>query len=315
MIYVRPLAGLCNRIRSIDSAIELAKIHNRKLTIIWVMSPDLNAKLSDLYDLEELKKHLYKIKQIDPNAGFKQKLTAKILNRIELSSLGKVNNFKNKWAMRFLLADFKLNIAYNNKELENIIAERIDKSSTNHLEQEKSYLKTLRELLNMKFKKHASCYLESCYRLESLDVPNAYDKFIPKHSLQSRIHETTGKFNKTIGVHIRRTDHHYAIQNSPTQLFMEIISTYLEEDKLNTAFLCTDDEETKNEILDRFGSKIFTADIKSLKRDDPKGIEDALVDLMCLAKTNKIFGSHFSSFSQVAADIGRIEVETVLKRQ
>lgn len=314
MIYVRPLAGLCNRLRSIDSAIEMANKHNQKLTIIWVASPDLNAKLSDLYNLPELEKHVHRIRQIDPKAGFKQKLIAKVVNRIELAGEGSANSFINKWALRIVLGDFNLNIGFNNLDLAKVVKENIDQNSTDHIAQEESYLEELRPMLTAKISRTKSIYFESCYRLESLLEKPGYQKFIPTEAIQKRVEQITSKFHDTIGVHIRRTDHHYAIENSPTQLFMEKISAYLDASEANTVFLCTDDGETKTQLIEKFGEKIIHAEISSLSRNDPHGIEDAVVDLMCLSKTNKIYGSHFSSFSQTAADIGEIEVEPILKK-
>lgn len=49
-IYCQPLGGLCNRMRVITGAVELAKILNRKLIIIWTSDCTLNAKFSDLFE-------------------------------------------------------------------------------------------------------------------------------------------------------------------------------------------------------------------------------------------------------------------------
>ena len=44
-------------------------------------------------------------------------------------------------------------------------------------------------------------------------------------------------------------------------------------------------------------------------RNSLEGMKFAVVDLFCLSKTKKIIGSVGSSYSQIAAEIGGIEVE------
>jgi hypothetical protein len=46
-------------------------------------------------------------------------------------------------------------------------------------------------------------------------------------------------------------------------------------------------------------------------RNLQKGIQDAVVDMYCLAGCQKIIGSYFSSFSEVAAQINGIELNQI----
>lgn len=50
MIYFEPQAGLCNRMRSIESAYQIALELNTKLCIIWLCNADCKAKFSELYE-------------------------------------------------------------------------------------------------------------------------------------------------------------------------------------------------------------------------------------------------------------------------
>ena len=43
-------------------------------------------------------------------------------------------------------------------------------------------------------------------------------------------------------------------------------------------------------------------------RTTQQGMVDALVDLVCLSRTTKIFGSYWSAFSETAAALGETEV-------
>lgn len=76
--------------------------------------------------------------------------------------------------------------------------------------------------------------------------------------------------------------------------------------------MATDDLETENELIEKFTYKIITYK-KELSRNTKKGIIDALIDLYCLSKTKYIFGSYWSSFSDIASRIGKIEVVTIKK--
>jgi len=71
-------------------------------------------------------------------------------------------------------------------------------------------------------------------------------------------------------------------------------------------FLATDSPEEEQDMKKLFGDRIITF-AKKLDRNNPEAIQDALVDLLCLSKTRKIIGSFYSSFSDIAADIGYIE--------
>jgi hypothetical protein len=44
--------------------------------------------------------------------------------------------------------------------------------------------------------------------------------------------------------------------------------------------------------------------IKELNRNSQQGITDAVVDMFCLSKTKYIYGSYWSSFSDIASVIG-----------
>jgi len=49
MIIIKPVGGLCNRLRVIDSAIALAVNYKIKLHIIWELNQACNCKFSDLF--------------------------------------------------------------------------------------------------------------------------------------------------------------------------------------------------------------------------------------------------------------------------
>lgn len=134
---------------------------------------------------------------------------------------------------------------------------------------------------------------------------------LPVKSLREEIHSVQQSFNSnTIGIHIRRTDHLRSINHSPTEAFAACIIKEIESDPTVNFFLTTDSNKEERFFKRIFGSRIITYD-KEFNRNSEKGIQDALVDLYCLANTKKIIGSYYSSFSEMAAQIKGIPIDIV----
>lgn len=148
---------------------------------------------------------------------------------------------------------------------------------------------------------------------EFYDNTGMFDHFKLKSNLLKELKENTAKFNKnTIGIHIRRTDNIDSILNSPTELFKFYMDKELENNPDVNFFLSTDDLIVENELKFHYPHKILTRE-KELSRNKEKGITDAAIDLFCLAKTVKIYGSYWSSFSDIAARIGKIQLVVIKK--
>ena len=107
-----------------------------------------------------------------------------------------------------------------------------------------------------------------------------------------------------VGVHIRRTDHTKCIENSPLEYFIDMMN----KEKFSTKFyLATDCLETKNKLKEMFKDRIYTSDVL-LKRTSKEGVKGALQDFVSLSKCSKIIGTKYSSFSEMAALYGGIEL-------
>lgn len=114
-----------------------------------------------------------------------------------------------------------------------------------------------------------------------------------------------------IGVHIRRTDNIDAIERSPTSAIIAAAERRLAAVPGAGIFLATDDDEEERAMIDRFGEQIVLNRKTSRNRKDPQAIEEALIDMMCLARTLYIIGCSGSSFSAVAATYGGIDLEQI----
>lgn len=133
-----------------------------------------------------------------------------------------------------------------------------------------------------------------------------YKYFKPVNFIDSRIKSLSQEFDSaTVGVHIRRTDNKLSIEKSPLERFIELMIVEKSRNEKLKFYLSTDSPEAEKIIIEKFPGNVIT-NKKELRRDRQEGIQDALVDLICLSKTSKIIGSYWSSFSEVAAEMGKI---------
>lgn len=127
--------------------------------------------------------------------------------------------------------------------------------------------------------------------------------------LRDRIDAAAPLYRSRIGIHIRRTDHRPAIDQSTTELFTNEIERILSRAPDQRFFLATDDPK-EAEALDRaFPGRIAWRQARGYERADPRAIEDAVVELYCLSRTHRILGSYASTFSAAAGKLGGITVD------
>ncbi len=137
---------------------------------------------------------------------------------------------------------------------------------------------------------------------------DSFKIFRPIDELLIKIENYTQYFgNYSVGIHIRRTDNINSIKYSPIEGFIELMNAEINDHPDVMFYLATDSENVKKYLKDIYGGQIITHN-STLNRNSEKGIQDAIIDLYCLSKTNKIIGSYFSSFSEVAAQINNIEL-------
>ena len=150
-----------------------------------------------------------------------------------------------------------------------------------------------------------SNYLLLCPEARSL-VP---ELFHPVPQVMQDVEANTAHFGPhTFGFHIRRTDHVVATQASPTDLFIRQAKELIDEYHDCTIYLATDSHEVKQQLVHLFGPHIITSPADAV-RGNVEGIRQALVEMYTLAETHTIYGSHRSSFSQVASIIGAIPLQ------
>lgn len=142
-------------------------------------------------------------------------------------------------------------------------------------------------------------YITSCYGF--FPGESDYSIFSPSACVLNRVTELTKSFTeKTIGIHVRRTDNKISIEKSPTTLF---ISRMKLEPKETMFYLASDSQQVKQELSEYFPGRVLT-DSLTLKRGSLEAEIEAAAELFTLSRCNKIIGSYQSSFGLRAAAIG-----------
>ncbi|WP_106219126.1 hypothetical protein [Pontibacter ummariensis] len=285
--------------RAVDSSIALASELNKQLIVFWGRDRFVNCKFSDLF---QQPKHF---KVLEENQHYGKKALFPYLPGSRPSSLLR----QSFYSFTKLALGIRSEILFEDLEdallpLGDVAPPRI--TGMKDFEQ-KSY-QHITPLLT-RLKDEGSAFVCSAWRLHP--EQNYKQNLVPVDRLNRKVTALTQGFGQTIGIHIRRTDHSQALQYSNLDKFKEAIDQELRQDKNATFFLATDCPRTESELKRKYKNRIITFEKTSYNRNSTQGIQDALVDLCCLSRTNKILGSYFSSFSQVASEITGIREETV----
>jgi hypothetical protein len=273
MIYIETQGGLANRMRVISSALALQNGIGKQVQCYWVPKAELNARFEELF------------------------LSIDVLQIMD----------KVPFKYRFLKSSFHDNpikyfIANGINFMSDINLVLKDKDVVDVIWSQKMNLITLTE-------SKKQLYLKTCSNFYGGSIKSEF--FIPVPAIQSIIMEKTSTFtNPVIGIHIRRTDNKKSILYSPTELFIQKIDQQLGAEPNTCFYLATDDLQEEKLLKNRYGSRIITHQ-KVLDRSSLKGIRDAMVDLYSLSATDAIWGSYWSSFSDMAATIGNKKKEIV----
>jgi len=288
ILEIVPYGGLCNRMRVIASARDIAQQKNYELRIYWEVNKDCNALFNELF--QPINKEILTI------------LPVRARDILHLRPRRK--NFYLPTLWRLLRWDIK-KYSYN--------------TSTTHTGYWHTYFDRQRRKATLKLKPSSIDIKETlvpgknliftCYNLTP--TYNCKDLFIPHKEIADQIKARTAFFaQQTIGLHIRRTDHVSSIAHSPIELFYKKIDQALRDNPKVKFFLATDAETVKEDLKTRYPSAILSNKL-SLTRASLTGMKGAVVDLYCLSLCHKILGSYTSSYSQIAAHLGELELEIV----
>lgn len=146
--------------------------------------------------------------------------------------------------------------------------------------------------------------LRACNAFYPFEADLYRSLFRPLPHLRKRIDAIVAQLGQhSVGVHIRRTDNAESIKWSTDTLFEEAMAQCLDEQPDTRFYLATDSEDVKRRFAARFGNHVLFNPAPA-RRNTLRGIEDAVVELFVLASTQRILGSHYSSFSEAASLLG-----------
>lgn len=154
------------------------------------------------------------------------------------------------------------------------------------------------------FCKHKRFFLTTCF---CVTATQDYSVFKPKEEITT-IQTQIQLPSKYIGIHIRRGDNVASMENSRIEGFIDIINHEININPDVIFYLATDSYDVKTLLRIVFGSERIIIKDNALSRDSHKGIKEALAEMIILSNADKIIGSAFSSFDEVAALLHNTEL-------
>jgi hypothetical protein len=251
VIIIEPLEGLCNRMRTLDSAIAFSQKIQRPLKVIWRMDTRLHCPLSDLFEYTE---------------AFGQV--------VEHTYLGQFARLRRR--ARIALIQVTKGVYISQKKMDDFLA------------QQRSF--------------------EELKRFQTVYI-STWDHFYPSNSLRRNFVPISPLLSE---INTITKDNGPSVERSPLWRFIELMEAEILLDPQVRFFLATDSPQDEALLQERFPDRIVSHPKTSLDRADPRAIQDAVIDLYCLANCRKLIGSYWSSFSDLAwklRDIDKVIVD------
>lgn len=265
-----PVGGLANRMRAVASAVTLAKKTDSELSIVWFQDWALNAPFCQLF------------KPVDREIA-----RLRDASQLDYALLDRPRSKNFHFPLLFQKLTFKSCL----------------------------YERSITPLCNQRFDFERWAKEGRCVYMASYTAFQTYDNawisrlFIPVEEIVEEVENRCRNFSDTmIGVHIRRTDNLASIRQSPIELFYQKLDKEIEANDKTGIYVATDSEEVKQAMKERYGDRILSSE-KQADRGSLEGIRDGIADMYTLARTQKIYGSFQSSFSDMAAQIGGAPLE------
>ena len=294
------IVGLGNRLVAIASARGLAREHSKsRVNLIWIADSDIAyCKFSDLFELTT----------DDTRVVVDRAIGASLLLFYLRQSVRKIRVYKHnllfftmlrllRWG-GYLLTRANFDKIFHIGDISWAVQER-------HPWQTAARFRRLKPQLGNR---------TLVYSHELFHGKPRFDFCKPRPHIQKRVDEIANRFGEyTVGVHIRLEDFvgRWIEQISPVELFIQRMTAELERNDKVKFFLATDSGYAKELVTEHFKDRVMIQE-GSLIRTERSGMENAIVDMYTLARTNKILGPYLSTFSRSAAMIGKTEFEVVL---
>ena len=115
--------------------------------------------------------------------------------------------------------------------------------------------------------------------------------------------------SNVIGVHIRRSDFSSCNVVKPLEHFITAMTDEIMVDDTVKFFVATDDKHEEQTLINIFGAdRIITFPKDTYSRNDPEFIKAGIIDLLCLSRCTKLYGTRGSTFSYLASKLQNIPI-------
>ena len=260
--------------RAIASGVALSQKTEREPVVIWHKDKGLNAAFSDIFHTDNLPFVLKETNTLVYNLIYEQ---PRKLN-LYISAIS--NLFDGK---RRIVQDYNKDFISDEKEIEKIVASS-----------------------------DADVIIQSGFVFHHIDGKFMNSIFRYNARVRSRMEEILGGNSTLYALQIRRTDNNHSIANSPLEAFEDIARKLVAKDERVKIFLATDDDETKRHFRILYPQNIIV-NPEIASRRSREGIIDAAAELYIMAQCREIYGSYWSSFSEIASLIGENILHVVKK--
>ena len=273
MYIFYPKYGLANRMRVIDSAYRFCSTHNKKFVICWERDQIVNCPFNKLFN---------------PLSNLKESHSYRYIL------------FLHKLERHFRLARWFVQLLERCHILKIFKEEQYEELRAFAIKGGNKFLWVIVESYSVFFRTEEDDFLRDLFQLNDL--------------MSQRLKNETKAFkNHVIGVHVRRTDNKDSIEQSPLELFIARMQEEIVKDPEVQFYVASDNPLVKEQLLHIFGAQRIIIPTGVIGRDSEEGIRQAVIEMYALSKTNRILGSYYSSFSEIASSLAGIKLETIIK--
>lgn len=269
------IAGLCNRMRALDSALALGRAVDTSVTIVWTLDDSCNCRFGELFE------PLPGVAEVSTRDTHGEVLQMPRLARISKRLRGMRRTIRNRMA------------------------------GIRTLNQKDTVYYTSRPEKLLSLAARHDLYIDTFERF--FRGPANFEGFRPVAEIRDRVARFGLDGKSSIGVHVRRGDNDNSRQFSPIEGFVEKMRAAVEADASTTFYLASDCLDVAEFMEHEFPGRIARQTDKNYARSEAAGIQQALVDLYCLSSCRRIIGSFCSSFTDVASELGRIPLDVVYR--
>lgn len=143
------------------------------------------------------------------------------------------------------------------------------------------------------------------------EFSSVFQTLSPKFSIQQKASDFGRAHHlcDCVGVHLRRTDNAVAKKKSPTPAFIDAMEQCPGSTKF---FVCSDDPREEVRLQAAFPGRVVSRPLnRSRAVRGVEGLTEAIIDMLCLASTQRVLGNKHSTFSRLAAVWGNVELKLV----